>query len=65
MEECFAAAKSYIYSEFMGKVSKLTHLLLEPECEDYSFLHQAVVDFEHGLDSILTDSVEDWNWMYP
>ena len=27
-------------------------------CEDYSILDQAVEDFEHGLDSILTDSIE-------
>ena len=27
-------------------------------CEGYSFLDQAVADYEHGLYSILTDSVE-------
>ena len=46
----------------MGKVSTLTNLPLEPGCEDYSvffsFLDQEVADFEHGLDSILTDAVE-------
>ena len=31
---------------------------LEPGCEDYAFLDQAVADFEQGLDSILTDSLE-------
>ena len=31
---------------------------LESGCEDYSFLEEAVADFEKGLDSILTDSVE-------
>ena len=36
----------------------LTHYLLELGCEDYSFLDQAVADFEQGLDSILTDSIE-------
>ena len=36
----------------------LTHFQLEPECENYCFLDQAVADFEHGLDSILTDSVK-------
>ena len=39
-------------------MSSLTHFLLEPGCEDYSFLEQAVPDFEQGLDSILTDSIE-------
>ena len=29
---------------------------MEAGCEDYSFLDQAVADFEQGLDSILTDS---------
>ena len=33
-------------------------LSLELGCEDYSFLDQAVADFEQGLDSILTDSIE-------
>ena len=41
----------------MGKVSTFTHLPLEPGCEDYSFLDQALEDFEHRLYSILTDSV--------
>ena len=41
----------------MGKMLSLTHFQLEPGCEDYSFLDKAVEDFEHGLDSILTDSV--------
>ena len=39
----------------MGKVYALTHFSLEPGCEDYCFLDQAVEDFEHGLDSILKD----------
>ena len=43
---------------FTGKVSSLTHFSLEPGCEDYAFLDQAVADFEQGLDSILTDSLE-------
>ena len=41
-----------------GKVASLTHFPLEPGCEDYAFLDQAVTDFEQGLDSILTDSLE-------
>ena len=41
----------------MGKVSTQAHFLLEPGCDDYSFLDQAVIVFEHGLDSSLTDSV--------
>ena len=39
-------------------MSQLTHFPLEPQCEDYSFPDQAVADFEQGLDSILTDSIE-------
>ena len=49
---------SHIYLGFTGKVSSLTHFPLEPGCEDYAFLDQAVADFEQGLDSILTDSLE-------
>ena len=52
------AACSHIYPGFTGKVSSLTHFPLEPGCEDYAFLDQAVADFEQGLDSILTDSLE-------
>ena len=51
-------AHSHIYPGFAGKVSSLTHFPLEPGCEDYAFLDQAVADFEQGLDSILTDSLE-------
>ena len=46
----------HIYPGFTGKVSSLTHFPLEPGCEDYAFLDQAVADFKQGLDSILTDS---------
>ena len=42
----------------MDKVSPLAHFTLEPGHEDYSFLHQADGDFEHCLDSIITDSVK-------
>ena len=35
-----------------------THFSLELGCEDYSFLYQAMADFEQGFDSILTDSLE-------
>ena len=38
-------ANSHIYPGFTGKVSSLTHFPLEPECEDYAFLDQAVADF--------------------
>ena len=48
----------HIYPGFTGKVSSLTHFPLEPGCEDYAFLDQAVADFEQGLDSILTDSLK-------
>ena len=51
-------AHSHIYCGFTGKVSSLHHFPLVPGCEDYSFLDQAVADFEQGLDSILTDSIE-------
>ena len=49
---------SHIYPWLIGKVSSLTHFPLEAGCEDYSFLNQAMVDFEQGLDSILTNSPE-------
>ena len=39
-------------------MSSLTHFSLEPGCEGYSFLDKAVVDFEQGLDLILTDSIK-------
>ena len=55
-EQFFAC--SHIYPEFTGKVSSLTHFSLEPGCVDYSFLDQALADFEQGLDSILTDSIK-------
>ena len=51
-------AHSHINSWFTGKVSSLTLFALEPWCEDYSCLDQAVADFEQGLDFILTDSIE-------
>ena len=54
---------SHIYTGFTDKVSMLTNFLLEPVCEQYSFLDQAVNDFEHGLDSIPAGSVN--NWMHP
>ena len=49
---------SHIYPGFTGNVSSLTHFPLEPGCEHYAFLDQAVADFKQGLDSILTDSLE-------
>ena len=49
-EEWFAAC-SHIYPGFTGKVSSLAHFPMEPGCEDYAFLDQAVADFEQGLDS--------------
>ena len=51
-------AHSHIYPGFTGKVSSITQFPLEPWCEDYSFLDQAVANFEQGLDSILTNSLE-------
>ena len=54
--ECFIA-RSHIYPGFKGKLSTSTNFPLEVGCEDCSFLDQTVEDFEHGLDSNLTDSV--------
>ena len=51
-------ACSHIYPGFTVKVSSLTHFPLELGCEEYSFLDQAVADFEQSLDSILTNSLE-------
>ena len=42
----------------IGKMSTLAHFLIEPGCDNYIFLDQAVGEFEHGLVSILMDSVE-------
>ena len=42
-------ACSHIYPGVSGKVSSLTHFPLEPGCEDYAFLDQAVADFKQGL----------------
>ena len=39
-------------------MSTLIHIPLVPACEDYSFFDEAVVDFEHGLDCIFTDSIK-------
>ena len=39
-------------------MSSLTHFPFEPVSEDYSFLEQAVADFEQCMDSILTNSVK-------
>ena len=52
------AAHSHIYHGFMGDVSSLNHFSLELGSEDYSFLDQRDTDFEQGLDSIITDSIE-------
>ena len=49
-------AQPHIYPGFTGQVLSLPYFMLEPECEDYSFLDQAVKGFEYDLDSILTDS---------
>ena len=51
-------ACSHIFPGFTSKVSSLTHFPLEPRCEDYALLDQAVADFDQGLDSILTDSLK-------
>ena len=51
-------SQSHIYPGLTGKVSSLTHFPLEPGCDDYSFLDQAVAVFEQGLDSILANSLK-------
>ena len=51
-------ACSHMYPGLTGKMSSLTHFPLELGCEDYASLDQGVADFEQGLDSILTDSLE-------
>ena len=51
-------APFHVYPGFTGKVSSLTHFPLESGCEDYSFLDQAVADFEQDLDSTFTDSIK-------
>ena len=52
-----SVAHSCIYPGFTGKVSSPNHFTQECVCEDYSFIDQAVADFEKGLNSILTDSI--------
>ena len=49
----------------MDKVPTLAHFALEPECENYSFLEQAFEELEHSCYSVLTDSVDNQNWMHP
>ena len=51
------AGESQIYLRFTCKLSTLDHFLLELGYEDYSFLDQAVVESEHGLDSVFTDFI--------
>ena len=51
-------AQSHIHPGFMAKVSTLSHFLAKTQYKDSSFLDQAVADFKHGLQSILTDSVK-------
>ena len=55
--ECFIAG-SPIYPGFTGKVSILTPFSLKPCCEDYCFLDQVAQDFDDGLNSILTKSID-------
>ena len=39
-------------------MSSLNYFPLEPGCENYSFLDQAVADIKQGLDSILINSIK-------
>ena len=50
--------KLQIYAGFTSKVFSLAHFPLKVGCEDYSLLGQVVEEFEHGLDSIFTASVD-------
>ena len=58
-------ACSHIYPGFTGKVSSLTHFPLEPGCEDYVFLNQAIADSEQGLDSSSLIHSRHQNWTLP
>ena len=51
-------AHSHIFPGFTGKMSSLTYFPLKPGYEDYSFLDQAVADFEQGLHFILNNSIK-------
>ena len=55
-------AHSHIYPGFTGKVSSLTHFPLEPGCEDYAFLDQAVVDFNKDWTPSSLMYSRPWNW---
>ena len=57
LAECYIV-QSHIYHGFMDKVSTQIHFPLELGYEDYSYLDQAIEDFEHGLHSILTDFID-------
>ena len=59
-------AHSHIYPGFTDKVSSLTHFPLEPGWGLF-LCGSAVADFEQGLNSILTDSLEmpEFNWTLP
>ena len=54
----FVAAQPQAYSRFRGKVQTLAHFPLDADCEDYTFLDQAVKDFEQGVYSILMNSIK-------
>ena len=47
-----------MYPYFMGKVSTWACFPFELCCKDYTLFDQAVKECEHGLDSILMDSVK-------
>ena len=59
--ECFIA-QSDIYLGFTGKVFMVTHITLEPGCEDYSFLTRPL-----SMVSILSSKTPSThqNWMHP
>ena len=51
--------QSEIYPKFTGKTSTLTNIQLEMGCEDYSFIDQAVRDFDQSIDFVLMDASFD------
>ena len=56
-------AQSHISCFYLWGVNA-NHFPLEPGCEDYSFIDQAVKDLEHGLNSILRTLLTHWNKMH-
>ena len=58
-------SQSHINSRFMGKVSTLTHFLLEQRCKDYYFLDQAAAEFSMVFIQSLPTPSEHCNLVHP